>query len=314
MNRIPSLDGLRAIAVSLVIFCHFGNDHRITDFFNSGDVGVRIFFVISGFLITGLLLKEFDTTGTINLSRFYFRRTMRIFPPFYVFLAAMLAWGAIGWNGLTLLGALPALTYTSNYWSIWDQSGYVTSHTWSLSTEEQFYLLWPPILWLSGRHRAPYILTALVLLSPILRAALYFRYGGPTSDLAAFHLNLDHIGMGCLLAFWRDRLHASAIYNRALASPLFVVVPVFILIATCQGNHPSIYRTLLLFLINVSIALCVDRVITHNDGPVGRELNRRWIVWIGTLSYSLYLWQQPFLHFHGEPPALTAGAGLFSRP
>jgi len=107
MGRIPSLDGLRAIAVSLVIACHFGNDFGVPDVFNLGDLGVRIFFVISGFLITGLLLKEIDRTGKIGLTSFYFRRTLRIFPAFYFYMGVMLLLSASSLNHLTIWGALP---------------------------------------------------------------------------------------------------------------------------------------------------------------------------------------------------------------
>ena len=117
----------------------------------------------------GLLLKELDRTGEISLSRFYFRRTLRIFPAFYFYLAVMLVLSASSLNHLTLFGALPALTYTSNYWSEWDAAGYVTSHTWSLATEEQFYLIWPLTLALAGRSRAFWIVVAAVVASPILQ-------------------------------------------------------------------------------------------------------------------------------------------------
>jgi peptidoglycan/LPS O-acetylase OafA/YrhL len=302
--RIPSLDGLRAIAISLVIICHLGNDLGITDFFNSGDLGVRVFFVISGFLITGLLLKEFDRDGTISLAQFYFRRTLRIFPAFYAYLAIMLLVSALGWSHLTPAGAIPAVTYTSNFWSMGSQSGYVTSHTWSLSTEEQFYVIWPALLLLSGRKLAPYVLLVLVISSPLLRGAIYV-YTRQPALVTATYLNLDHIGMGCLLAFWRNGLHSNALYMRIISSRAVYLLPVLILIVAAQGNHPSFHRTVGLFLINAAIALCIDWAVTFPQGMVGRELNRTWVVWIGTLSYSIYLWQQPFLHFYSDPPALT---------
>jgi peptidoglycan/LPS O-acetylase OafA/YrhL len=177
------------------------------------------------------------------------------------------------------------------------------SHTWSLSVEEQFYLIWPMLLLLSGRRLAPYVLLALVLSSPLLRAMIYFQTRQP-ANLTATYLNLDHVGLGCLLAFWRDALHRNSLYMKVLGSPAFILVPAFILFAATQGNHPSIHRTAGLFLINLSIALCVDWAVTFHNGQIGRELNRSWIIWIGTISYSIYLWQQPFTHFYTDPPAL----------
>jgi peptidoglycan/LPS O-acetylase OafA/YrhL len=296
MNRsIPSLDGLRAVAVGLVLICHFGNDYGFDDVFNSGDLGVRIFFVISGFLITSLLLREIDFAGRLDLPRFYLRRTLRIFPAFYVYIAVMLALGALGVAQINIASAIPALTYTSNYWVV-PGSSYVTSHTWSLAIEEQFYIVWPGMLLIAGRRGAYWILLAIVLLSPVARAIIYLHHGGPNPALSATHFNLDHIGMGCLLAFGRTRLHSIVGYSRFLGSRIFVAVPLFIVWATCQQDHPSIHRTLLLFLINVSIALCIDRAITYPFTVVGRVLNCRPLAFVGVISYSMYLWQQPFTH------------------
>jgi peptidoglycan/LPS O-acetylase OafA/YrhL len=102
-----------------------------------GSFGVRIFFVISGFLITGLLLNERERTGTISLPDFYVRRAYRILPAAYVFMLAMIAahWHALSWSSI-----FAALTYSSNYLH---EKNWVLGHLWSLSVEEQFYLLWP---------------------------------------------------------------------------------------------------------------------------------------------------------------------------
>ena len=101
LRRIPSLDGIRAISIALVMICHFGRDVGLGDPFDLGSLGVRIFFVISGYLITGLLLKELDTDGGIRLGRFYFRRTLRIFPAFYFYIAVSLLLSAVGCAQLT---------------------------------------------------------------------------------------------------------------------------------------------------------------------------------------------------------------------
>ena len=110
--------------------------------------------------------------------------------------------------------------------------------------------------------------------------------------------------MGCLLAFLRERLHNSDWYRRALNSRTFILVPIFIVLATYRQNHPSIHRTVLFFFIAASIALCIDWAITHHKSALGRALNCRPITFIGAISYSLYLWQQPFTHLNGEKPNL----------
>jgi peptidoglycan/LPS O-acetylase OafA/YrhL len=117
VSRIPSLDGIRAIAIGLVVISHFSKDSGWGDPLDLGSLGVRIFFVISGYLITGLLLKEMDKDGKINLPRFFFRRTLRIFPAFYFYIVCMLVLTALGGADLRMRDAWAALTYTSNYFT-----------------------------------------------------------------------------------------------------------------------------------------------------------------------------------------------------
>src|SRR6202021_1369361 len=162
-HRIPSLDGLRAVAILLVISLHI-IQRNITSLGNlklgvplfllaSGD-GVGIFFVLSGFLITGLLLKEYDATGRINLINFYLRRTFRILPPLYTYLAFVIIFCAvIGYplHARTIDGsALFFLDYFPG------DGQWFTEHTWSLCIEEQFYLLWPvALIWALTRGGRP---------------------------------------------------------------------------------------------------------------------------------------------------------------
>src|SRR5215475_4830380 len=155
-NRIPSLDGLRCIAVAMVLFSHmlgtqgFLRPSQGAFLYEFGNLGVKVFFVISGYLITNLLLHELAKTNRIHLGKFYFRRTFRIFPACYCMVAALILFRMSGWISLTPRDVLHALTYTSNYypgrsWSI--------GHTWSLGVEEQFYLLWPAALVILGRRK-----------------------------------------------------------------------------------------------------------------------------------------------------------------
>ena len=148
-SRIPSLDGLRAISIGMVLTAHLAAsvtalEHRplLLYTIGNGNRGVSVFFVISGFLITSLLLKERELTGKISLRDFYLRRAFRILPPFWVFLACI----AVIWKlriietSWTNLGV--ALIFLRDY----IPGDWWTGHSWSLSVEEQFYLLWPAIL------------------------------------------------------------------------------------------------------------------------------------------------------------------------
>ena len=154
-KRIVSLDGLRAFSILLVCVGHIagtvGAPDILLPFHNLGNFGVKIFFVISGFLITYLLLCEHEKTGHINLKQFYIRRTCRLFPAFYVFILCMALAHYIGWIELWPGDLIHAATYTMNYHH---ERSWWLNHAWSLAVEEQFYLLWPFILLCVGRINA----------------------------------------------------------------------------------------------------------------------------------------------------------------
>jgi peptidoglycan/LPS O-acetylase OafA/YrhL len=305
-DRIPSLDGLRAISIVMVLFGHLAGTRgfpvplAVGNFFNSAELGVHVFFVISGFLITQLLLDELARKQRIDLGRFYLRRTLRIFPPYYVLIGVLVAAQAIGWIQLGHHDALRALTYTTNY----DESrSWYVGHTWSLSVEEQFYLLWPAVLLFARTRRAIVIAAATVLLAPVVRLALWELWRLPIG--ARFETVADAIAVGCVLAGTREWLHRLPLYMRALNSPLFVLVPLTAIAANMTHDHPVVYYAVGFPLVNLCVALSVDWAVTHSDGIVGRVLNARPLVFIGVMSYSLYLWQQPFLH-RASNAALTA--------
>jgi peptidoglycan/LPS O-acetylase OafA/YrhL len=298
-HRIPSLDGLRAISISLVLLSHLGGTRHfpiptsVTDFFELGHLGVRVFFVISGYLITNLLLQELTKKNSIHLLKFYFRRTLRIFPPYYVLLGILFLAQACGLITLAPRDALHTLTYTSNYYP--ERSWYV-GHTWSLSVEEQFYLLWPAVLLLAGRRRALWAAAVLVLFSPVLRLALYYFAGRGYPIGHTFETVADSIAVGCVLAGARAWLKQQRLYERFLSSRWFYFVPLAVLLASALYDRPRLYSFFGFTIMNVGIALCVDWCVTHDEGRVGALLNSRPLVFLGVMSYSLYLWQQPFLN------------------
>jgi peptidoglycan/LPS O-acetylase OafA/YrhL len=298
--RIPSLDGLRAISIALVLVAHLAGTRNFPvsaaagNFWGLGEFGVRVFFVISGFLITGLLMQELASEGHIRLGRFYLRRTLRIFPPYYTLLVALgIAW-AVGAVALAPNDLAHGATYTSNYYL---GRSWFLGHTWSLSVEEQFYLLWPAALLLAGLRRGLLIAAAVVLLSPFIRVAEWelFRSAGAGVGMR-FETVADSIATGCLLAGARAYLQATPLYQRVLRSPWFVVVPLLAIAGNLTHDHPLVLFGLGMSVANIAIALTIDWCVTHYDGRVGRVLNAAPLVFIGWISYSLYLWQQPFLN------------------
>src|SRR5438270_9465936 len=192
-RRIPSLDGLRAISVGFVIFGHMAECGQAPRFLERyANFGVQVFFIISGYLITTLLLKERLRKGSIDLKAFYIRRVLRIFPAAYVFIAV-----AVVVFRPHLRDVIIALTYVSNFnatrpWEL--------GHLWSLAVEEQFYLLWPATMVLFFA-RSRLILISVVAVVPLANIALHFAH---LSSLigTAFPSVADSLALGCLAAFF----------------------------------------------------------------------------------------------------------------
>jgi peptidoglycan/LPS O-acetylase OafA/YrhL len=299
-HRIPSLDGLRGISIALVLLGHLAGTAGFPLSEGSGSfsaiaaLGVRVFFVISGFLITGLLLDEMTRHGRIRIGRFYFRRTLRIFPPYYVFLAFTVMASALGAFALEPGDVGHTLTYTANYHE--GRSWYI-GHTWSLSVEEQFYLLWPAVLLLSGVRRGILIAAAVVLISPAIRLFEWNFVPWAASGVGTrFETVADSIAIGCVLAGSRAWLHRSALYIRALASPLFIIVPLLGVAGGLLSDHPQASFAVGMSVSNLAAVLCIDWAVTFHDGRIGRVLNAQPLMFVGWISYSLYLWQQLFLN------------------
>ncbi len=222
-NRIPSLDGLRAISIALVILSHFASNFGLEIAYAVGNLGVRIFFIISGFLITLILVNEVDETSTLNLKKFYFRRTLRIFPAYYFYICVLLIFTILGLCKIPLDCFLSPITYTSNYFA---SGNWELGHSWSLSVEEQFYLIYPGIFLFYGISKTKNILLFIVLITPLIRIInftilqLFVGYNIPPWFVFAFHNNMDALAVGCLLALYRSALHQHKIYQNFLQSKI----------------------------------------------------------------------------------------------
>lgn len=290
-KRIPSLDGLRAISILLVILGHLGGTRHfpatLGPVTHLADFGVRVFFVISGYLITHLLLKEQARTGGISLTEFYRRRAFRILPPAYLYMTVVLV---AEWHMFTRQNILTAYAYLSNYFVA--STPWPLGHLWSLSVEEQFYLLWPLAVVLAFRFRQS-IAIGTILAAPVLRIAFYLA--GWTDIGHYFPTVADAIATGCLLAILWPRLQR---FDRYLLSPPMIAVP-FLAAAIAllpdiggPGLHTRIYFVAGQTIMHVAIALCIYNAIRRQ----WRWLNLAPVVWAGVVSYSLYLWQQPFVN------------------
>lgn len=266
--RIPSLDGLRALSISLVLFWHF-NTVPIPGLWriDYGNFGVRVFFVISGFLITTLLLNEES-----SLRVFYIRRFARIMPAYWVYLAAIaLLIPAVKAQYKDLL---PSFFYLTDYVPV----GFAVGATWSLAVEEQFYLLWPSAMRLA-HTKAVWACVAALLLAPLFRVASDLG-GWPTNPRYAFESVCDALASGCLLALLRERIKPV---------PYAAALP-FIVLGVLAFTPKLVTDAIGITALNLAIVLAMDALIRKPPWV----LNNAAIIWVGTLSYSLYLWQQPF--------------------
>jgi peptidoglycan/LPS O-acetylase OafA/YrhL len=281
----------------MVCVCHLAQTlgSPLHNFSSFGNFGVRVFFVISGMLITRLLLEEREREGSISLKSFYFRRTLRIFPAMWFYMGVMLLFQAAGVISLQPSDAFHAFTYTVNY----DQSrSWYIGHLWSLSVEEQFYLLWPMALYFGSPRLAAGIAGAAVALAPALRfAILVWRPGAPVGEW--FPTTCDALATGCLLALLplEGRKASGAWMMRGwFAAIPFLAVFLNSLQYHVDHRYTFFFSTLGQTIMNCAIALTIQRLVTWPGDFAGRILNARPLVWIGTISYSLYLWQQPFLN------------------
>jgi peptidoglycan/LPS O-acetylase OafA/YrhL len=297
-KRVPSLDGLRAFSVVFVIFDHLCISGAIPlhqNWIDFGNLGVRIFFVISGFIITRLLLEELRSSGSISLKNFYIRRFFRIVPIWACFVAVILF--AL-WRRHTFpspLSLLALFTYNVDYFR---PAAVDLQHLWSLSVEEKFYLLWPFALFAAGRRSAARIALAAVLVVPVIR---FFgaTHGSSYEDLLwRFQNTADAIAMGCLLAFawgWIDN-RGNLKIARQLASPFVTILAVAALFGAAASGAllGDNYYLVVPTILNLLVAVVIYGVVANADSFIGVILNKPAMQAVGLWSYGIYLWQQPF--------------------
>jgi len=277
------------------MFSYHGQHRTEWSYLGNGDLGVSIFFVISGFLITGLLLKEFEENGYISLRRFYIRRALRILPPFYAFLVAVLIAWHLGWIVSDWRSWLSSLFFIRDYMLPGD---WYTGHSWSLSIEEQFYLLWPAALVFLGRRRGLLLALALSAASPVVRVISHKLWNHGNLDAFMFHMRIDGLMMGCILAIVHGERWFVQAWKRIEHPVVAFSSFVFLCALSPALSHrfAGYYRLPVGYSVdNVAICYLLFYFVRNPLSVGGRILNWRPVVHIGVLSYSVYLWQQLFL-------------------
>lgn len=306
---MPGLDGLRALAVIAVIAYH-----QDLSWAQGGLLGVCLFFVLSGYLITDILVAQWKSKGIINLKDFWLGRARRLLPALFAMLIAVIVWFFLFDPAQlsTLWGdVLAAVFYSNNWWQIFQEGSYFASfgppdpliHLWSLSVEEQFYLVWPLLLGLGlcfipQRGRLVGLIAILAMISAVAMAVVYTPGLDPTrvyygTDTRAFSLLI-----GAILAFiWPSRrlpanltpggrIRLDVVGGAALLLVLWMI---------CRSNHYQsflYYGGLLLFSIAAAVVVAV---LAHPASRLGRVFGFKPLRFLGVCSYGIYLWHYPVI-------------------
>ena len=311
MGYLPGLDGLRAVAIIGVLLYHAG-----IDWMPGGFLGVDVFFVISGFLITSLILEEYDRSGRVSFTKFYLGRARRLLPAVAVLLIAVgLAVLIVYQDALSAFreDALATVFYVNNWWYIFVDQSYFESvgrppllkHLWSLSVEEQFYLIWPVFALLlmrsGGRPLVRRLALALAIASTLWMAVLSIRNGYPVdADPSRAYFGTDSHSMGLLVGaalatMWRPgRLStqvprgAQLVITGIGVASLAAVIGFYLFVGEFT---PWLYRGGFLALAFFTTALIA--AVTHPASFLGPALGTGVLRYIGRRSYGIYLWHWP---------------------
>ena len=308
---MPQLDGLRAIAVFAVILHHFlpFTPFPVRDFVDLGMLGVRLFFVLSGFLITGILLNcrraiDLDVErASLVVRHFYIRRFLRIFPVYYLTLAVMALLNVPNVRDTFLWH----VSYLSNVrFAAIGKFENSLAHLWSLAVEEQFYLIWPWLILFAPRRYLHGFLLATIAVAPAFRLLVYLSGGNDVAAETLLFGCMDSLGLGALLAYdgSAQAYAASQRRLRTLSSRGGVLTLLVLGLFYSIGTWKAAAAPMLLLAVSLVFAWVVHGAAQGFSGPVGRLLEAGAVVYVGKISYGIYI-------FHNFMPVLVPR--LFAR-
>lgn len=300
---LPSLDGIRAIAIIMVFISHAGWGHIVP-----GGFGVTIFFFLSGYLITTLLRVEYENLGEINLKKFYLRRIYRILPPMYfVLFVVLILWkfGILVGN-ISLYGLLAQIFQVTNYYILNATEIQIAPYTgilWSLAVEEHFYLIFPAFFIFSLKRwsypKIAKLCLGLCLLVLIWRCILVFGYDVSTNrTYIATDTRLDSILFGCIMGTWMNPAldQTTSIANSVLCEIMTLCAAIALLIFSLTYRNDAFRETLRYTLQGIALFPVFWLAIRHPDWPIFRILNAKLLRAVGKISYVIYLSHFFMLH------------------
>lgn len=307
-HYLPSIDGLRALAIIFVLLYHFQ-----IPFFSGGFIGVDIFFVLSGYLITSKLLIEWQKNKNINLKKFWLKRIRRLMPAVIFLIVSVLIICLIGFPAVfhkSWKDGVASFFYVSNWWYIFEKIPYFDSfgipspfkHLWSLAIEEQFYVFWPLIFvilikWLKKRQHVLKYLVIVGWISAILMALLY-----SPSHLDRVYYGTDTrlftLAVGCSLAFlWPYTILEDNISReeQIIIDFIGLISLIILILMAISLSETTTFLYYGGFLMIALLAALLLAVLVHPGSRMAVLFSNKYAVWIGKRSYSMYLWHYPII-------------------
>jgi peptidoglycan/LPS O-acetylase OafA/YrhL len=314
---IPSLDGIRAISVLIVVMAHSGLEALVP-----GGLGVTIFFFLSGYLISTLMLAENARTGEIDILKFYTRRMFRLMPPLFVSLAIAYALTYAGFlpGGITITGLAAQLLYFANYYGLFFDAGNTipqgTGILWSLAVEEHFYIFYPLfIILLLGSNLRPRTIGALLGIGCLVVLAWRVYLVQSTDSFSdrtyyASDTRIDSIIYGCILAVAINPVREQRRANRVSAGQWgLMAAAVGTLLVTLLYRNAVFRETIRYSLQGLALMPIFYFAVRFSDNQLFRHLNSPWIMTLGTYSYAIYLIHHVVINLiSANVPAIAASS------
>lgn len=309
-KSIPSLDGIRAISCLFVILGHFSYLYveyftnlfgpllgpAITYSIGNQYTGVTFFFVLSGFLITNILIEEIKKESSVSYKNFFLKRLFRIFPAYYFYFILIFCF--LYYSKITSYSnqdLIAAITYTYNYFS--DMNPWFMGHFWSLAVEEQFYLIWPLLFIFTYKRYGIKVPFLIIVASPLIRIATYFLFEEMRGRISIMtHTRFDCLLFGCALAYCYQNNMFDRFNLLVTKFKLHIISAFHILFFSrlLQMKFQGKYVMTLGYSFD-AFAMCILIIyLVKNKNVVTKVFNLPILVHIGSLSYSLYLWHIPF--------------------